>query len=76
MGWRHFHVVNRKNQGKLVFAELVSACDPTQDPPTACDDADVANRAILAQRQGAQKPPALGRRMANPTRNQGASDRL
>ncbi len=28
LGWRHFHVVNRKNQGKLVFAELVAACDP------------------------------------------------
>jgi tryptophan-rich hypothetical protein len=28
-GWRHFQVVNRKNQGKWVFAELVSACDPT-----------------------------------------------
>ena len=28
-GWRHFRVVNRKNENKLVFAELVSACDPT-----------------------------------------------
>lgn len=28
MGWRHFQVANRKNQGKLVFAELVAACDP------------------------------------------------
>ena len=28
-GWRHFQVVNRKNQNALVFAELVSACDPT-----------------------------------------------
>jgi tryptophan-rich hypothetical protein len=28
LGWRHFHVANRKNQGKLVFAELVAACDP------------------------------------------------
>ena len=28
MGWRHFHVVNRKNQDKWVFAELVAACDP------------------------------------------------
>jgi tryptophan-rich hypothetical protein len=27
-GWRHFQVVNRKNQGSLVFAELVAACDP------------------------------------------------
>jgi len=27
-GWRHFQVVNRKNQGNLVFAELVAACDP------------------------------------------------
>ncbi|MCM1982681.1 TIGR02450 family Trp-rich protein [Lyngbya confervoides] len=26
-GWRHFQVVNRKQQGKLVFAELVAACD-------------------------------------------------
>lgn len=28
-GWRHFQVVNRKNQGRWVFAELVAACDPT-----------------------------------------------
>ncbi|MEL6383054.1 MAG: TIGR02450 family Trp-rich protein [Cyanobacteria bacterium J06636_28] len=28
LGWRHFQVVNRKNQGALVFAELVAACDP------------------------------------------------
>lgn len=28
MGWRHFRVVNRKNQGKWVFAELVATCDP------------------------------------------------
>ena len=28
MGWRHFHVVNRKNQDKMVFAEVVAACDP------------------------------------------------
>ncbi|UBF25358.1 TIGR02450 family Trp-rich protein [Kovacikia minuta CCNUW1] len=28
-GWRHFQVVNRKNQGPWVFAELVSACDPS-----------------------------------------------
>lgn len=28
MGWRHFHVANRKNQGKMVFAEVVAACDP------------------------------------------------
>jgi tryptophan-rich hypothetical protein len=27
-GWRHFRVVNRKNQGSWVFAELVAACDP------------------------------------------------
>ncbi|MEB3826304.1 TIGR02450 family Trp-rich protein [Phormidium sp. CCY1219] len=26
-GWRHFQVVNRKNQGKWVFAEVVAACD-------------------------------------------------
>ncbi len=26
-GWRHFQVVNRKNQGKWVFAEMVAACD-------------------------------------------------
>ncbi|NEO87264.1 MAG: TIGR02450 family Trp-rich protein [Spirulina sp. SIO3F2] len=26
-GWRHFRVINRKNEGKWVFAELVSACD-------------------------------------------------
>ncbi|HEY9616321.1 MAG TPA: TIGR02450 family Trp-rich protein [Microcoleaceae cyanobacterium] len=28
-GWRHFQAVNRKNQGQWVFAEMVSACDPT-----------------------------------------------
>ncbi|MBD1907946.1 TIGR02450 family Trp-rich protein [Trichocoleus sp. FACHB-90] len=27
-GWRHFQVVNRKNQGKFVFAEMVASCDP------------------------------------------------
>lgn len=27
-GWRHFQVVNRKNQGTWVFAEIVAACDP------------------------------------------------
>jgi tryptophan-rich hypothetical protein len=27
MGWRHFQVVNRKNQGNWVFAELVATCD-------------------------------------------------
>ena len=27
-GWRHFQVVNRKNQGNLVFAEMVASCDP------------------------------------------------
>lgn len=26
-GWRHFEVVNRKNQGKWVFAEMVASCD-------------------------------------------------
>ncbi|MEM8637885.1 MAG: TIGR02450 family Trp-rich protein [Cyanobacteria bacterium P01_G01_bin.54] len=26
-GWRHFQVVNRKTEGKWVFAELVSTCD-------------------------------------------------
>ena len=28
-GWRHFQVVNRKNQGALIFAELVASCDPS-----------------------------------------------
>lgn len=28
-GWRHFQVVNRKNQGKWVFAEMLASCDPT-----------------------------------------------
>jgi tryptophan-rich hypothetical protein len=28
-GWRHFQVQNRKTEGKWVFAELVSSCDPT-----------------------------------------------
>lgn len=27
-GWRHFRVVNRKNQSSWIFAELVAACDP------------------------------------------------
>jgi len=27
-GWRHFQVVNRKNKGDWVFAEIVAACDP------------------------------------------------
>jgi len=27
-GWRHFQVKNRQHEGKLVFAELVAACDP------------------------------------------------
>lgn len=26
-GWRHFQVVNRKTQGKWVFAEMMSSCD-------------------------------------------------
>ena len=26
-GWRHFQVLNRKNQGEWVFAEMVSSCD-------------------------------------------------
>jgi tryptophan-rich hypothetical protein len=26
-GWRHFLVVNRKNEGAWVFAEMVAACD-------------------------------------------------
>ncbi|MGK7947177.1 MAG: TIGR02450 family Trp-rich protein [Microcystaceae cyanobacterium] len=28
-GWRHFQVVNRKNRGSWVFAEMVASCDPT-----------------------------------------------
>lgn len=28
-GWRHFQVINRKNEGPWVFAELVSTCDDT-----------------------------------------------
>jgi tryptophan-rich hypothetical protein len=27
-GWRHFQAVNRKHQGKWVFAEMVASCDP------------------------------------------------
>ncbi len=27
-GWRHFQVVNRKNEGRWVFAEMVAACNP------------------------------------------------
>ena len=26
-GWRHFQVVNRKNEGSWVFAEMVASCD-------------------------------------------------
>ncbi|MEM7771886.1 MAG: TIGR02450 family Trp-rich protein [Cyanobacteria bacterium P01_A01_bin.37] len=28
-GWRHFEVLNRKNQGIWIFAELVATCDST-----------------------------------------------
>lgn len=28
-GWRHFQVVARQDEGRLVFAEMVAACDPT-----------------------------------------------
>lgn len=28
-GWRHFQVANRKNQGSLVFAEMMATCEPT-----------------------------------------------
>jgi tryptophan-rich hypothetical protein len=28
-GWRHFQVINRKNEGRWVFAEMVAACDPS-----------------------------------------------
>lgn len=28
-GWRHFQVVNRKNQGSLIFAEMMAACEPS-----------------------------------------------
>jgi tryptophan-rich hypothetical protein len=28
-GWRHFQVMNRQNQGDMVFAEMVSSCDAT-----------------------------------------------
>jgi len=27
-GWRHFQVVNRKHEGKWIFAEMVASCDP------------------------------------------------
>jgi len=27
LGWRHFRVINRKNEGKWVFAEMVASCD-------------------------------------------------
>ena len=26
-GWRHFQVINRKNQDKWVFAEMIASCD-------------------------------------------------
>jgi tryptophan-rich hypothetical protein len=28
-GWRHFQVINRRNEDKWVFAELMSSCDET-----------------------------------------------
>jgi tryptophan-rich hypothetical protein len=28
-GWRHFQVVNRKNDSEWIFAELVASCDET-----------------------------------------------
>ncbi len=27
LGWRHFQVTNRQNQGPWVYAELVASCD-------------------------------------------------
>lgn len=27
-GWQHFQVATRKNQGSLIFAELVAVCAP------------------------------------------------
>lgn len=27
-GWRHFQVIDRQDEGKWVFAEIVAACDP------------------------------------------------
>ena len=27
-GWRHFQVINRRQDGKWVFAEMVSSCAP------------------------------------------------
>jgi tryptophan-rich hypothetical protein len=27
-GWRHFQVINRKNQDKWVFAEMEASCNP------------------------------------------------
>ncbi len=28
-GWRHFQVINRKDRGKWVFAEMIASCDPS-----------------------------------------------
>ena len=28
LGWRHFQVINRRNEGKWVFAQMVASCDP------------------------------------------------
>ena len=28
-GWRHFEVVNRQDEGKWVFAEMIASCDPS-----------------------------------------------
>jgi tryptophan-rich hypothetical protein len=27
-GWRHFQVINRREEGQWVFAEMVASCDP------------------------------------------------
>jgi tryptophan-rich hypothetical protein len=27
-GWRHFRVLNRKNEAGMIFAEMGAACDP------------------------------------------------
>jgi tryptophan-rich hypothetical protein len=26
-GWKHFQVINRKNEGKWVFAEMIASCN-------------------------------------------------
>jgi tryptophan-rich hypothetical protein len=59
-GWRHFQVVNRKNENGLVFAELVAACDP--DVRFWINAKGLKNRQVWTagwRSLGERKPPSL-----------------